>query len=56
MVKLLQNTGNQRYQVLHPVADCLSHEHGNGQFGNVLLELKVPVHRQEHIKLGGGES
>ena len=56
MVELPQDTGYQRYVVFHPVTYCLNHKHSNRQSGKVLLELKVPVHRQEHVELRGGES
>jgi hypothetical protein len=56
MAELPQDTGHQRYQVFHPVTCCLNHKHSNRLSGKVLLELKVPVHRQEHIELRGGES
>jgi len=47
---------HQRYKVFHPITYCLNHKHSNRQSGKVLLELKVSVHRQEHIELRGGES
>lgn len=56
MSELPQDTGHQRYEVFHPVTYCLNHKHSNRQSGKVLLELKVPVHRQEDIELKGGES
>jgi hypothetical protein len=56
MIEFLKDTGHQRYEVFHPVAYRLNHEHGDRQSGKVLLELKVTVHRKEHIELGGSES
>ena len=56
MIELLQDPGHHWYEVFHPVAYRLHHEHGNRQSGKVLLELKVTVHRKEHIELGGSES
>jgi hypothetical protein len=56
MAELPQDTGHQRYEVFHSITYCLNHKHSNRQSSKVLLELKVPVHRQEHIKLRGGES
>ena len=56
MIEFLKDTWHQRYEVFHPVAYRLDHEHGNRQSGKVLLELKITVHRKEHIELGGSES
>ena len=56
MIELLQDAGHHRYEVFHPIAYRLHHEHGNWQSGKVLLELKVTVHREEHFELGGSES
>ena len=56
MAEFPQDTGHQRDEVFHPITNCLNHKHSNWQSGKVLLELKVPVHRQEHIELRGGES
>ena len=56
MAELPQDTGHRRYEVFLPVTYCLNHKHSNRQSGKVLQELKVPVHRQEHIELRGGES
>ena len=53
MVEFLQDTGRHRCKVLHPIACRGNHEHGNGQGRKVLLELKMAVLRQEHIKFGG---
>ncbi len=56
MAEFPQDTGHQRYEVFHPITNCLNHKHSNRQSGKVLLKLKIPVHRQEYIELNGGES
>ena len=41
--------------MLHAIAHCLNDEHSYRQRRKVLLELKVTVHREEHLELGSSE-
>lgn len=55
MAEFPQDVGYQRHEVFHPITNCFNHKHSNWQGSNVLLELKVPVHRQERIEFRSGE-
>lgn len=55
MVEFLQDVGHHRNEVLDPVAHRLHRNDGDGECRKVLLELQVPVHRQEHIELRGSQ-
>lgn len=55
MVELLQDGRHKRRQVLQSVAWRFNHEHGDRQGCEVLLKLKIPVHRQKRFKSSGGE-
>ena len=55
MVEPIQDIWHKRRQVLHSVAHGLDHEYSNRESCEVLLELEVAVHCQEHLKPSGSE-
>ena len=51
VIEFPQDCWYERHQVFHAIADRLDHKDCNRQGSQVLLEFKVPIHRQKDIEL-----
>ena len=50
-----EHVRDERFKVLHAVAQRLNDENRNRKRDQILLELKPAIHRQEHVELAGRE-
>ncbi len=53
MIRCLENVGDQRPDIFHPIALCHNYENSDWQCGKVLLEFEILISRQKHVGLRG---
>ena len=54
-LELSEHVRDERFKMLHAVAQRLNDENRNRKRDQILLELKPAIHRQEHVELAARE-